>query len=44
MSDEMTTTQRAFADALLGCGAVKFGAFRLKLHERSRMRRSRPST
>ncbi|MEI4914016.1 hypothetical protein Q8G39_28620, partial [Klebsiella pneumoniae] len=24
----------AFADALLACGAVKFGAFRLKLHER----------
>ena len=34
MSDEMTATQRAFADALLDCGAVKFGAFRLKLHER----------
>lgn len=36
MSDEMTmtATQRAFADALLECGAVKFGAFRLKLHER----------
>lgn len=34
MSDEMTATQRAFADALLACGAVKFGAFRLKLHER----------
>ena len=29
----MTEKQRAFADALLGCGAVKFGAFRLKLHE-----------
>lgn len=34
MSDEMTEKQRAFADALLDCGAVKFGAFRLKLHER----------
>ena len=34
MTDEMTATQRAFADALLACGAVKFGAFRLKLHER----------
>ena len=34
MADEMTATQRAFADALLACGAVKFGAFRLKLHER----------
>ncbi len=34
MTDEMTATQRAFADALLECGAVKFGAFRLKLHER----------
>ncbi len=30
MSDEMTTTQRAFADVLLECGAVKFGAFRLE--------------
>jgi orotate phosphoribosyltransferase len=30
----MTPTQRDFADALLACGAVKFGAFRLKLHER----------
>lgn len=29
----MTEKQRAFADALLTCGAVKFGAFRLKLHE-----------
>jgi uridine monophosphate synthetase len=29
----MTERQRAFADALLTCGAVKFGAFRLKLHE-----------
>ena len=34
MTDEMTATQRAFADVLLTCGAVKFGAFRLKLHER----------
>jgi uridine monophosphate synthetase len=30
---DMTERQRAFADALLACGAVKFGAFRLKLHE-----------
>jgi orotate phosphoribosyltransferase len=30
----MTEKQRAFADALLATGAVKFGAFRLKLHER----------
>lgn len=30
----MTEMQRAFADALLASGAVKFGAFRLKLHER----------
>ncbi len=29
----MTAKQRAFADALLSSGAVKFGAFRLKLHE-----------
>lgn len=29
----MTEQQRAFADALLACGAVQFGAFRLKLHE-----------
>jgi uridine monophosphate synthetase len=29
----MTEKQCAFADALLACGAVKFGAFRLKLHE-----------
>ena len=28
-----TAKQRAFADALLAVGAVKFGAFRLKLHE-----------
>ncbi len=33
MSD-LTETQRAFADALLETGAVKFGAFRLKLHEK----------
>lgn len=31
---ELTETQRAFADALLETGAVKFGAFRLKLHEK----------
>src|SRR5262245_3822742 len=30
----MTGKQRAFADALLATGAVKFGTFRLKLHER----------
>jgi uridine monophosphate synthetase len=30
----MTEKQRAFADALLATSAVKFGAFRLKLHER----------
>src|SRR6478752_3977552 len=29
----LTETQQAFADALLTSGAVKFGAFRLKLHE-----------
>jgi uridine monophosphate synthetase len=29
----MTEKQRAFADALFTTGAVKFGAFRLKLHE-----------
>ena len=29
----ITATQRAFADALLDAGAVRFGAFRLKLHE-----------
>jgi uridine monophosphate synthetase len=29
----MTPKQRAFADGLLSSGAVKFGAFRLKLHE-----------
>lgn len=33
MSD-LTETQCAFADALLATGAVKFGAFRLKLHEK----------
>jgi|SRR5579862_884630 len=32
-ADAMTERQRVFADALLACGAVKFGAFRLKLHE-----------
>src|SRR5512146_1132125 len=32
-SDTLTPAQRAFADALLASGAVKFGAFRLKLHE-----------
>ena len=31
--ETMSERQRGFADALLGCGAVKFGAFRLKLHE-----------
>jgi uridine monophosphate synthetase len=31
---EMTQRQRAFADGLLESGAVRFGAFRLKLHER----------
>lgn len=31
--DQLTEKQRAFADALLATGAVKFGAFRLKLHE-----------
>jgi orotate phosphoribosyltransferase len=30
---DLTAKQRAFADALLSSGAVKFGAFRLKLHE-----------
>ncbi len=29
----LTLAQRAFADGLLTSGAVKFGAFRLKLHE-----------
>jgi orotate phosphoribosyltransferase len=33
MSD-LTEKQQAFADALLTTGAVKFGAFRLKLHEK----------
>jgi uridine monophosphate synthetase len=33
MSD-LTETQRVFANALLTTGAVKFGAFRLKLHEK----------
>ncbi|WIG60915.1 MAG: hypothetical protein OJF49_003663 [Ktedonobacterales bacterium] len=32
-TETMTEKQRAFADALLAVGAVKFGAFRLKLHE-----------
>ncbi|HET9109894.1 MAG TPA: hypothetical protein VFN78_03620 [Ktedonobacterales bacterium] len=32
-SERLTPTQRAFADGLLTSGAVKFGAFRLKLHE-----------
>jgi uridine monophosphate synthetase len=32
-SETLTLAQRAFADALLAAGAVKFGAFRLKLHE-----------
>ena len=32
-SERLTQTQRAFADGLLTSGAVKFGAFRLKLHE-----------
>ena len=31
--ETLSERQRDFADALLGCGAVKFGAFRLKLHE-----------
>jgi uridine monophosphate synthetase len=30
----LTETQQAFADTLLTTGAVKFGAFRLKLHEK----------
>jgi len=30
----LTEKQRTFADALLATGAVKFGAFRLKLHEK----------
>ncbi|MGH2517994.1 MAG: orotate phosphoribosyltransferase [Ktedonobacterales bacterium] len=32
-ASRLTEKQRAFADALLAVGAVKFGAFRLKLHE-----------
>ncbi|HEU5439558.1 MAG TPA: hypothetical protein VFU88_09735 [Ktedonobacterales bacterium] len=32
-SETLTPAQRALADALLASGAVKFGAFRLKLHE-----------
>src|SRR5215831_4894050 len=32
-TEAMTQRQLAFADALLACGAVQFGAFRLKLHE-----------
>ncbi len=32
-SERLTSKQRAFADGLLTSGAVKFGAFRLKLHE-----------
>ncbi|HKV85296.1 MAG TPA: hypothetical protein VJN88_12120 [Ktedonobacterales bacterium] len=32
-SQPLTDKQRVFADALLTSGAVKFGAFRLKLHE-----------
>lgn len=31
--DGLTVKQQAFADQLLGTGAVRFGAFRLKLHE-----------
>ncbi len=31
--NQLTSKQRAFADGLLASGAVKFGAFRLKLHE-----------
>jgi uridine monophosphate synthetase len=31
---ELSEKRRAFADALLATGAVKFGAFRLKLHEK----------
>jgi len=31
--EALTQKQRAFADALLDCGAVQFGTFRLKLHE-----------
>ena len=32
-ASRLTENQRALADALLASGAVKFGAFRLKLHE-----------
>jgi uridine monophosphate synthetase len=31
--EELTPKQRAFADQLLATGTVRFGAFRLKLHE-----------
>ena len=33
MPEALTPCQRAFADALLASAAVRFGAFRLKLHE-----------
>lgn len=33
VSERLTPKQRVFADGLLSSGAVKFGAFRLKLHE-----------
>ncbi len=33
-SETLTPRQLAFADALLASGAVRFGAFRVKLHER----------
>ena len=32
-ASSLTSRQQTFADALLACGAVRFGAFRLKLHE-----------
>jgi orotate phosphoribosyltransferase len=32
-TETLSEKQRAFADALLASGAVKFGTFRLKLHE-----------
>jgi orotate phosphoribosyltransferase len=32
-TEAMSAAQCALADALLACGAVRFGAFRLKLHE-----------
>jgi len=32
-ASSLTSRQQTFADALLACGAVHFGAFRLKLHE-----------